>query len=151
MNNFKRGGGGFKPTGGGGSRFGGGSGFGGGAGRGRGDDRDGGRPAMHKAICARCENSCEVPFKPNGVKPIFCNDCFGKDAYGNQNAPDRAERRPSFQRESFGGDRAPAAAPASNNNAALLVELKAMNSKLDALVKILTPEEKPARAKKAAK
>ncbi|MFH1631647.1 MAG: hypothetical protein ABIA47_01295, partial [bacterium] len=24
------------------------------------------RPSMHRAICGKCDESCEVPFKPNG-------------------------------------------------------------------------------------
>ncbi len=31
---------------------------------------------MHKTECADCGNECEVPFKPNGEKPVYCNDCF---------------------------------------------------------------------------
>ncbi|MDH3324080.1 MAG: zinc-binding protein [Candidatus Peregrinibacteria bacterium] len=33
----------------------------------------------HKAICSNCGNECEVPFKPNGDRPIKCNDCFRKN------------------------------------------------------------------------
>lgn len=35
-----------------------------------------GRPAMHAATCHACGNACQVPFKPTGAKPIFCNNCF---------------------------------------------------------------------------
>jgi len=36
-----------------------------------------GRPLeMHQATCVRCKKFCEVPFKPNGKKPVFCRDCF---------------------------------------------------------------------------
>jgi CxxC-x17-CxxC domain-containing protein len=37
-------------------------------------------PAMelHEATCAECGKPCEVPFKPNGKKPILCNRCFKK-------------------------------------------------------------------------
>ena len=31
---------------------------------------------MHKATCGDCGNECEVPFKPSGEKPVYCNDCF---------------------------------------------------------------------------
>ena len=44
----------------------------------RGGDRDE-RPAMHSAVCSQCHADCEVPFKPNGRKPIFCSNCFRKD------------------------------------------------------------------------
>ena len=30
----------------------------------------------YKAVCASCGKTCEVPFKPTGDKPIFCDDCF---------------------------------------------------------------------------
>ena len=58
--------------------FGGGGGGGrGGFGGGRGGfDR---RPReMHKATCAECKQECEVPFKPNGEKPVYCKDCYAK-------------------------------------------------------------------------
>ena len=38
---------------------------------------DASRPAeMHSAKCAHCGKICEVPFRPNGKKPVFCKDCF---------------------------------------------------------------------------
>lgn len=51
------------------------SGFGGG----RGNDR----PMMHKTKCSDCGAFCEVPFRPTGTKPVFCNDCFrnNRDEY----------------------------------------------------------------------
>jgi len=32
---------------------------------------------MHKATCANCGKECQVPFKPNQDKPVYCNACFG--------------------------------------------------------------------------
>ncbi|MEM3112867.1 MAG: CxxC-x17-CxxC domain-containing protein [Candidatus Pacearchaeota archaeon] len=41
--------------------------------------RQGFRPReMHKAVCADCKQECEVPFKPNEGKPVYCRDCFQK-------------------------------------------------------------------------
>lgn len=31
---------------------------------------------VSQAICARCESSFTLPFKPLGYKPTFCNTCF---------------------------------------------------------------------------
>jgi len=31
---------------------------------------------MHKTTCSKCGNECEVPFRPTGEKPVFCNNCF---------------------------------------------------------------------------
>jgi CxxC-x17-CxxC domain-containing protein len=75
---FKNQGGGDRDRGGrGGDR----GGFGGGRDRDRGDrgGRDRGRPDMHKTTCAECGSPCEVPFKPTGDKPVYCDKCFGKD------------------------------------------------------------------------
>jgi len=29
-------------------------------------------------ICAECHKKCKVPFKPSGLKPVLCSDCFRK-------------------------------------------------------------------------
>ena len=31
---------------------------------------------VYKTICDTCHKTCEVPFKPNGKKPVFCDECF---------------------------------------------------------------------------
>lgn len=33
---------------------------------------------MHKATCADCGNECEVPFKPQEGRPVYCRDCYQK-------------------------------------------------------------------------
>jgi len=47
------------------------------------DRRDFGKPRfdkqMHEATCDECGKKCELPFKPRGDKPVYCNDCFRKD------------------------------------------------------------------------
>ena len=45
-------------------------------------DRDGGFNKF-KAICAECGQSCEVPFKPMGGRPVYCRDCFSKREGGS--------------------------------------------------------------------
>jgi CxxC-x17-CxxC domain-containing protein len=47
---------------------------------GRGGSRfgGGGPREMHKATCADCGKECEVPFKPDGSKPVYCRDCYQK-------------------------------------------------------------------------
>ena len=58
---------------GGGKRFGGGRDFG-----------DRAERRMHRATCDECGESCEVPFKPSGEKPIFCSSCFENNGGGNR-------------------------------------------------------------------
>lgn len=90
----------FKKFNQGGGRFGGG-------GRGGDRDRDSGRSEMFRATCAECGQSCEVPFKPNGSKPVFCRDCFqqqgGGDRDSRRGGGDRGGR--DFGSRDFGRDR----------------------------------------------
>jgi CxxC-x17-CxxC domain-containing protein len=74
----------------GGSKFGGRNrGFGG---------RNTGRPAMFKAVCAKCGKECEVPFRPTEGRPIYCSECFGKQEDRNTGRPAGG----NFHRPSFG-------------------------------------------------
>lgn len=34
---------------------------------------------MYQTTCDQCGDRCEVPFRPSGDKPVYCNDCFGKN------------------------------------------------------------------------
>ncbi len=98
MKDFQRGGGwkggnsfGSKSSfGGGRPKFGGrsgGSSWGGNSGRSSGGYGNGEQREMHDATCNECGNSCQVPFRPNGRKPVYCTNCFKRDG-------DMAERRP---------------------------------------------------------
>ncbi|MHA1442934.1 MAG: CxxC-x17-CxxC domain-containing protein [Candidatus Heimdallarchaeota archaeon] len=33
---------------------------------------------MHKVTCADCGQETEVPFKPDGTRPVYCQDCYKK-------------------------------------------------------------------------
>jgi len=144
MGNFQGNGGGNR---GGGFRGGnGGGGFRGGNGGGgrpsfRGGDR--GEVTMHKAICDECHKECQVPFRPSGDKPIYCNECFST----KRASDDRGHRK------DFGGDRAPRRdfndrpaqtfakpAPAQND---MSKQLSEMNAKLDKLVSAIEKMTQP--------
>ena len=56
---------------------------------------------MHRAVCSACGKDCEVPFRPTGDKPIYCNDCFGANR-----SPRKDFDRPAFSPRA-GGDRFP--------------------------------------------
>lgn len=97
-------------------------GFGGGHDRG---DRE-----MHKTICAKCGNSCEVPFRPNGDKPVYCSDCFkGKDGETSSRRDEgrsfERSERPSFS-----------ARPEASNKE----DFRTINEKLDRILKALSKE-----------
>ena len=31
---------------------------------------------MHKVTCADCGIETEVPFKPDGTRPVYCQECY---------------------------------------------------------------------------
>lgn len=128
-----------------GNSYGGGSGSYGGGGRGgfgsgnRGGFGGGGFTKLSfPARCNECGNSCTVPFKPNGSKPVLCRDCFrGNEGGGESRSFDR--------KPSFGGGfndrfedrpRAPRSGPAPVGPS-LKSEIQAINRKLDQILAIL--------------
>lgn len=89
--------GGFRPGGEGRPSFARKSSFGGAA-----RDRDERPVQMHSAVCADCGKNCEVPFRPNGERPVFCKDCFGdKREAPRGDAPRRDERPRSFEKREY--------------------------------------------------
>ncbi|MCX6779399.1 MAG: hypothetical protein NTU97_04185 [Candidatus Magasanikbacteria bacterium] len=145
MGNFNRddrhGGGGGRSFGGGGRSFGGGGrSFGGGG-------RDGGRPEMHKATCGKCGKECEVPFRPTGERPVFCSDCFREQGQGRGERSDRFERpsRSNFgdeQKQRIGG---------SQSIEQFKGQFDMLSTKLDKILKALTPATTVAAAPEVAK
>ncbi|CAN5733595.1 hypothetical protein BH11PAT2_BH11PAT2_07270 [soil metagenome] len=59
--------------------------------------RDNGPSESFKTTCSKCNKACEVPFKPNGKKPVFCRDCFVRD-----DAPRGNDS--SYEKRSYGND-----------------------------------------------
>lgn len=107
--------------------------------------RDRGPVTMHKAICSNCGQSCEVPFRPTGEKPVYCNNCFGKmrdNEGGGDRGGDRGRGEDRYPRRDFGG--APPRQSFESNkgggNADVVRQLEMVNTKLDKLIKAL---EKP--------
>ncbi len=31
---------------------------------------------MHSVTCSECKKETEVPFKPDGQRPVYCRECF---------------------------------------------------------------------------
>jgi len=50
------------------------------------------RATMYKATCSDCGSACEVPFRPNGTKPVLCSACFSGGKGGERSFNDRGSR-----------------------------------------------------------
>ena len=92
--------------------------------------RDSG-PRMHEAVCAACGKMAEVPFKPNGSKPIFCRDCFQQD----DRAPREKFVQGAFGRSKFERKRTFDAAPRGDGQ--VEKQLQEMNAKLERIIRVL--------------
>lgn len=65
----------------------------------------GGNREMFEAVCSACGKTTTVPFRPNGKKPVFCNDCFRKEGGNAEDSSRRSfvkrpdyGRRPDFEK-----------------------------------------------------
>ncbi len=95
------------------------------------------RPSENfKTDCSKCHAPCEVPFRPNGKKPVYCRDCFVRDDAAPR-GNDRFEKR-SYgpEKRSFTPERA--AAPVEDPRiGAMQKELTTIHTKLDTLIATL--------------
>ena len=114
-----------------------------------GGGRDRGEVTMHKTTCSEGGKSCEVPFRPTGEKPVYCNDCFSSKREGG----DREERRPRNDfterspRREFNNDRAPrqefARPQQSGGNDEMKKQLGEISMKIDRLVSVIEKMTQP--------
>jgi len=111
----KRSGGGFnRGFGGGGKSFGG---------------RNDGPKQMFPATCSKCGQSCEVPFKPTGERPVFCNNCFKSQGGA-----------PKFAPKPFsGGGHAGGGNVVLGGGTVTRGQFDALNAKVDKILAILAP------------
>ncbi|MFH1292137.1 MAG: CxxC-x17-CxxC domain-containing protein [bacterium] len=129
----------------------------------------GGRPAMHRATCSDCGNSCEIPFKPTGSRPVFCSDCFEKQGGGsgrsNSFSQERRQRprfedkqmynavcakcgndcqipfRPMTSKPIYCNNCFEKGGTGSKDSGEVMDQIKMLNAKMDKLIKILSPND----------
>lgn len=99
----------------------------------------GGEREMFDAECASCHKMTQVPFKPNGMKPVYCRDCFTPENDRNERGPARFEKREFGPKRSF----APRAPQADSGMADVKRQLETMNATLEKIAGML---EKSSRA-----
>lgn len=105
-----------------------------GKGRSFGRDRDS-RDNLFDTICSMCGDECQVPFRPDGRKPVKCRNCFKKDGAQGRFMRDASSQK-SFGSRFDRDDRAPRA-----DNSKIEARLDSIEAKLDALIEALTQEE----------
>lgn len=108
--------------------------------------RSDGPRELYDAECNSCHKRCQVPFRPNGKKPVYCADCFSQN-------DDRSgdSRKPRFEKRDFNAPRSfgPSAPPARDSRIDdIKRQLDTMNATLERLVNTL---ESSNRAKELTK
>lgn len=118
---------------------------------------------MYSAVCASCSKNCEVPFRPNGKKPVYCKDCFSRESDGNNTrrfeSNRNSSRADSYNRDSR--DNQPRREQSRNENDTrglndLKNQIEILNSKLEKIIMILgeknsSKKESPVEATKEPK
>jgi CxxC-x17-CxxC domain-containing protein len=83
------------------------------------------------AVCSNCGKKCQVPFRPDGTKPVYCKDCFGAPREAMAGKKSFSAPRPAF------AARSAVSAPEGKSIADLTRQIAAMNTKIDTMLKIL--------------
>lgn len=100
---------------------------------------------MHSATCSGCGKECQVPFKPNGKKPVFCSACFIREEKTGDRGErgERSEGGSSFYEKKSAYQSRPHARPDSRPslNGITSEQFKQLNAKLDAIMNMLRGEE----------
>jgi CxxC-x17-CxxC domain-containing protein len=89
---------------------------------------------MHEATCSDCGKRCEVPFRPTGEKPVYCNQCFSIHRGSTSAGPARRD----FGRPGF-GERKPFESGNNNTPNQYKEQFDLLNGKLDKILGILVP------------
>ena len=109
----------------------------------RGKDKNFGRDKDRKrgdfkpkfqVICDACGEECEVPFRPSGDKPIYCNECFRNKDKKQKNKHIDDEDDDDFNTYKEKHQQSKHAPPQSNNNEELLERLAILEEKIDRIL-----------------
>ncbi len=92
---------------------------------------------MHQASCVSCKKFCEVPFKPNGKKPVYCRDCFGREDKGSAHP----HIKPAF------GERSTVRTSIVPRTPDVRDEIRILNAKIDTLTRMVEALTKVPAAK----
>lgn len=101
---------------------------------------NGARAQMFSAVCSDCNRKCEVPFRPTGDRPVFCNDCFGNKRAPAHDGNQRREAPParSFSQRDFTPPMPSSKLPAEDKRIdELKRQLDAVNKKLDTMMEMM--------------
>lgn len=119
------------------------------------EDRGQKEMQLFATTCTTCGKSCEVPFRPDGTKPVLCRDCFAKKNTSPHQNHDR-EDRPRFDRNASFDNRSdrnaqPSRPVAPSIDISVLVkQIAALEIKVNKILEIIADKPVVAEPIKAA-
>jgi len=102
---------------------------------------------LFSATCTVCGRPCEVPFRPDGVKPVLCRDCFSQknasptNITGNPDRFTQNEKRGHRSTATFGTPSAPQGI-SSVEYVSVLEQLAKVEEKVSQILALITASEK---------
>lgn len=98
--------------------------------------------SMHTATCSGCGKECQVPFKPNGKKPVFCSACYVREDRAESGSDHRKDSSDFYEKKSAYQSR-PHARPDSRQSMSGITseQFKQLNTKLDLILKLMRGDE----------
>ncbi len=125
--------------------------------------RGGGSGELFKATCSACHKPCEVPFRPNGDKPVYCSACFNMKSrdeergsapreYGNRENVRSARPEYAKPRREYAPQRDEAPRVVKDTGLEdVKRQLATIESRLNRILDLLNPPTPPAKAIKVPK
>jgi CxxC-x17-CxxC domain-containing protein len=99
---------------------------------------------LYAATCTTCGKSCEVPFRPDGKKPVLCRDCFAAKNESPTNSAGNGRDR--FTQNEMTGrkfEQSPATrASVSPDYQNLVKQLAAVEEKVSQILSLIKASEK---------
>jgi CxxC-x17-CxxC domain-containing protein len=92
----------------------------------------------YPATCSDCGKACDVPFRPDGVKPVLCRDCYSKKSLTTNMTGNRDRFTQTEQR---GHTPATPAVPSVEINQ-IVKQLTALEVKVNQILELIKVSEK---------
>lgn len=97
---------------------------------------------LFKATCTTCGKPCEVPFRPDGQKPVLCRDCFSsKNSSPTSNErfgkPNRDNNAPRYENRSETFRQPAASTQTGTDHADMLRKISSLENKVSEILTLL--------------
>jgi CxxC-x17-CxxC domain-containing protein len=94
---------------------------------------------MFRTTCSKCGADCQVPFRPTGERPVYCDKCFGENRRSDYKRSDDRNPREQYSNNYENKSENKGA----NSDGQYKKQFAILNEKLDKILKIISPVSTP--------